>query len=346
MSPFDAHVEADAAHYSLGEILQKAPLRNLQLPSELTPVLLFKCIFILCLPRQISKIILNYDKQHHSSRLELLYSGTASPRDIVHELRHCWEYTDYGSSLITMGEAMIQSLQQSIVTTSENPPADALAWKEYFLSRHTELTLIASRMKACYQSHELAWNSYQQIQSIRASEGVTRLTVLAAVFLPLSLASSMLAMEHRLNELHLRLFDFIGIFFVLSSLAFVAYLLISGFWQLSRKVEEVWNKAKFALERSTPIEHARSGKHDPRIFWSRVLWSAFLACFVLLWLVVTIAFVVGMVHDVILGMKILGIAVACWVFIMGILVLCLFLFYIDDVKMIWRLRHERVERKA
>ena len=248
-----------------------------------------------------------------------------------------------------MGNAMIQSLEHSITSIPIDYQSKSLgdaefAWKDYVLSRRTELTLISSRLKACYESHSLAWNSYQQIQSIRASEGVTRLTVLAAVFLPLSLASSMLAMEHRLTDLHLRLFDFVGIFFVLSSLAFVAYLLISGFWQLSRKVEEIWNKAKFSLGKSMPIEHARNGQPDPRLFWSRLLWGAFISCFVLFWLIITIAFVVGMVYDVIIGMKILGIAVACWVFVMGILVLCLFMFYIDDVKMIWRTRHERVER--
>jgi hypothetical protein len=45
----------------------------------------------------------------------------------------------------------------------------------------------------------------------RQSFSVTILTVLAAVFLPLSLASAILSMQYRFSELGPRLYDFFGI---------------------------------------------------------------------------------------------------------------------------------------
>ena len=53
--------------------------------------------------------------------------------------------------------------------------------------------------------------------------GVTRLTILAAIFLPASLSSSLLAMSTRFKDLNLLLYDFVGVFFLLGAMALFGY---------------------------------------------------------------------------------------------------------------------------
>ena len=332
LSPTQARRLTSAPLQLLGNAIDTHLLQVLQLTAPLTQTLLLKLISAEHLLQCIKSLIMSYEAQHHGPRLELLYSGSASPRTIVHELRDCKAFTDYVASLIATTTTVVQALELEVTAESQVPPLSTTQWKEHILSLHSQLSSQISCLNYLYQSHELAWNSYQQIRSIRASEGVTRLTVLAAIFLPLSLASSMLAMDNRLVDLHLRLFDFVGIFFVLSSIAFLAYLLIIGLWTISRAAEEAWSKACLAAGRSFLTRHGEKDKVAVRL-----LWAAVLACFVLLWFIVTSAFVVGMVDDVILGMRVLGFAVAGWVAVVSVLVLCLVRFYWEYLRLAWRL---------
>lgn len=64
------------------------------------------------------------------------------------------------------------------------------------------------------------------VSQSRQSFSVTILTVLAAVFLPLSLASSILSMQYRFNELGVRLYDFFGVAWLFCTFALACGALV------------------------------------------------------------------------------------------------------------------------
>jgi hypothetical protein len=92
--------------------------------------------------------------------------------------------------------------------------------------RCTQVVDIATRL---VEMHQQDLKAFQDTQSIHESEGVKRLTILAAIFLPLSLSSSMLAMSTRFVDLHLLLFDFLGVFVLLGSIAICLYFMVIVF---------------------------------------------------------------------------------------------------------------------
>ncbi|KAF2183197.1 hypothetical protein K469DRAFT_751765 [Zopfia rhizophila CBS 207.26] len=98
-------------------------------------------------------------------------------------------------------------------------------------------------------------NRYQDLFSLnttvsqtRQSFSVTILTVLAAVFLPLSLAAGVLSMQYRFNELGQRLYDFFGVAWIFCTFAlvcgaFVRYgsRLLDKFWSLKHLDKHDYN---------------------------------------------------------------------------------------------------------
>ena len=59
--------------------------------------------------------------------------------------------------------------------------------------------------------------------NVRESYSVKRLIIVASIFLPLSLASSVLSMQTRFVDLHLLLYDILGVFCLISSFTLVVY---------------------------------------------------------------------------------------------------------------------------
>jgi hypothetical protein len=134
----------------------------------------------------------------------------------------------------------------------------------------------------------------QSVLSIHESKGVKRLTVLAAVFLPLSLACSVLSMQTRF-ALHYLLYDFPGVFTILASMSIVAYLLIgamikgSATWSLGNAIKRM----KFCGS-NMPI--------DATALFYFLKYSLCIA----VWNVALVSFIVGMVVDVQVGPKVPG----------------------------------------
>ena len=162
--------------------------------------------------------------------------------------------------------------------------------------------------------------------SIDDSISVKRLTILAAVFLPLSLASSILSMQTRFVHLHLLLYDFLGVFLLVASFAILIYLVLRGFTVLSRRDE--WQRKEY-----------RPWKSPSRWWSSKATTAEFDTYFKYLmqyalgfsvWAVTMVSFIVGMTVKVTLGLKILGYGLAALTgtsLLLGSLILCWIIFY-------------------
>jgi hypothetical protein len=129
------------------------------------------------------------------------------------------------------------------------------------------------------------WDIRRETLNVHESESVKRLTILAAFFLPLSLSSSILAMDKRLVDLHLLLYDFVGVFTIIASLAILLYIVIGLGIKVARRVNVAFN-----------FHPEKEGS------WKTVNYSFAL----IFWAIITSSFIVGMVKDVILGLEVLG----------------------------------------
>lgn len=139
--------------------------------------------------------------------------------------------------------------------------------------------------------------------NIKQANSVTQLTRLAAIFLPLSLAAGVLSMQTRFADLKLLLYDFVGVMLILGTVA-------AAFAFINRYGDSIYRSVVF-----WPIV-----MHAPYTGKATTLWYADLRLgFIgIWWLVLLISFLIGMVKDVILGLKVLGFEVAAvsgvWLF--------------------------------
>ncbi|KAH7128574.1 hypothetical protein B0J11DRAFT_274570 [Dendryphion nanum] len=127
--------------------------------------------------------------------------------------------------------------------------------------------------------------------NVRQANSATQLTTLAAFFLPLTLAAGILSMQTRFSDLHLLLYDFLGVVIILATLAII-------FAALNRHCKEGF---KTALLSPYGIGKGWSGKRS---------WAGYLRLVVLVlwWLATLASFLVGMVKEVIFGLKVFGFA--------------------------------------
>jgi hypothetical protein len=138
------------------------------------------------------------------------------------------------------------------------------------------------------------FESYNKRLSIRESISAKRLTILASLFLPLSLVSSLLSMQTRFKNLHLLLYDFLGVFILISSLTILAYSAVRiGYVIKSLPALNPWRALEIA-------------QHHPFARYYYFTAGGLSLLYSLSWAIVLSSFVVGMVLNVTLGLKVLG----------------------------------------
>ena len=162
-----------------------------------------------------------------------------------------------------------------------------------------------------------ALDARDKVHNIQESISVKRLTILATIFLPLSLSASILSMQTRFANLRLLLYDFIGVFTIVGTAAILMLLLVRTVLKF---------KSTRVLKMFSPsIQWDIPGKWETwrseRPFKLRSV--CFTVIYVLLWAVVLASFIVGMLKNVILGLKILGFGFAG---ALGTLLVCSVLF--------------------
>lgn len=122
-------------------------------------------------------------------------------------------------------------------------------------------------------------------RNIRESTSLWLITLFAAIFLPFSLASSLLSMQTRLADLHFLLYDFCGVIVFFGSLALVVVFAMKQFAKRKGNVHGIVKMNK----------------------------GANLVAVLLGWFALVLSFLVGMTVDVGLGLKILYLGVAAFV---------------------------------
>lgn len=123
-------------------------------------------------------------------------------------------------------------------------------------------------------------------RSVRESNRLSMLTILASIFLPLSLACGILSMQTRLKDLHYLLYDFCGVVVLLLTLVALLLLFVKG---------------------SMAIVSRTAGWGS---FQKRFVTSAFAVIVSTVWAVILASFIVGMAVNVRLGGLVLGYGLA------------------------------------
>ncbi|KAI1813466.1 hypothetical protein GGS20DRAFT_586492 [Poronia punctata] len=140
-------------------------------------------------------------------------------------------------------------------------------------------------------------------RSLKETESVQRLTLLATIFLPPSLASAILSMQTRFQDLGYLLYDFFGVLVLISAVALLGLGLFSVLNVLGETVS-MFRGIKIYRYFIQPVLLLTGGT-ALAIYFSLVLSS----------------FLVGMFKDVVLGSKVLGYGTAVAIF--GPVVLCI-----------------------
>lgn len=164
-----------------------------------------------------------------------------------------------------------------------NLMADSPTWAS-LLFGHSART-----RKLCDDLHD-ALNRYQEYlrdeNALSESQSVKRLSILASVFLPASLASSILAMTTRFKDLGLVLYDFVGVFVVIASIAITSYVLIPS---LVSSMKRQLRQLKMIIHRRTV---------SPMVWYASYL--------AIPWAIILASFLVGMFSNLRNGGIILG----------------------------------------
>lgn len=139
--------------------------------------------------------------------------------------------------------------------------------------------------------------SLEMRRSMQGSDDLYSLSVIASIFLPMSLACGILSMQTRLMDLHYLLYDFCGVVVILATLI----LLFSSMNEFNRFMLENLPEPKLPLNKSVKIQAV-------------LLLMTTLGA----WAVILVSFVVGMTTKVRLGGLILGYGMAAVIGVGGI----------------------------
>jgi hypothetical protein len=188
---------------------------------------------------------------------------------------------------LTAVESFLSSLQ-----LAENL-SDPIEFRELIIEVHGQSTILEKRASSISARLENRLKFLEIGRSLHETGRVQLLSLLAVVFLPLSLASSILSMQTRFVDLHYLLYDFFGVIFLLGTLTFVLLgVLLLLQWGYGKLYNWMESPTLFSLG-----PRWRAGKYAPfvTIFAFLAPWGlAVASCFG------------GMIYDIGLGLKILG----------------------------------------
>jgi NADH:ubiquinone oxidoreductase subunit 6 (subunit J) len=207
---------------------------------------------------------------------------------IIHDVELYRHFSSTSADL----QASISLLSDVVLTLDENARDNNQHSKPDLRILRAELSCCCKDIKM--QLDRLTGDVEQDIKflsisrELSQSRNVQTLTILATVFLPLSLSAGMLSMQYRLHDLGDRLYDFVGIVVILGAIVALLLLLIS-MHNLGLEIE------------------GRFRKHAWYNLWVRpsLIMSQLLGHY-LVGLLMLSSFIVGMFKDVRLGGKILG----------------------------------------
>jgi hypothetical protein len=231
-------------------------------------------------------------------RLSLRYLGDPGRTTITPAIlrvfsrdSYFWELIHQNITVFLTGvESFLSSLQ-----LAENI-SDSIEFRELVIEIQGQSTILEKRASSIATRLENRPKFLEIGRSLRETGRVQLLSLLAVVFLPLSLASSILSMQTRFVDLHYLLYDFFGVIFLLGTLTFV---LLGILVMLQRGYRNLYNwMEKPARSASITIGSGwRADKYAPLVT---------MLAFLLPWALIVASFAVGMIYDTGLGLRILG----------------------------------------
>jgi hypothetical protein len=220
--------------------------------------------------------------------------------EVTEDVLFC-EYVHETSFDITQ---LVGSSVDLLSATLEKDIADGTAFRGLQIAIRIECQAqdsLASRLVERLESQLKFFGLFREIQE---STSIRLLTLLASIFLPMSLASGILSMQTRFASLHYLLYDFCGVVTIFGTLIVTVFLVLKLFIVLM----DQFTKAR-----------ARFGRW---LYYEQVLiWPAAFAVSSLVlgfWALIFTSFMVGMIKDIALGLRILGYGCATYV---GLLVI-------------------------
>ena len=129
-------------------------------------------------------------------------------------------------------------------------------------------------------------------RGMQEAENVRLLSILASIFLPLSLACGLLSMQTRFAHLHYLLYDFFGVLVLLGTIVALIFVVLRFY--------VLWKVLLTKLDRNRMFR---------RHIWPKL--QMILSCFLVLgWGLLLSSFLIGMIKDIGLGLKIFFAAAA------------------------------------
>jgi CorA-like Mg2+ transporter protein len=233
---------------------------------------------------------------------ESWYRESGDIQSTLKRVRNCAEVSRYAKELGEVVEFVAKNLE-----FEEGISASMTLHLLQIRSASAQLISLAEHNLSQYQQ---AWDTYRDLLNIREAEGVKRLTVLAAIFLPLSLSASILSINNRLVDKPLRLFDFVGVFFIVSWLALLVYALIIMFNKLVRYMNADNENISWKSGRWPRIVPVLTESPRKLLVLERTETVLKYTAIPLLWTLLAVSFTISMVkdygNDVQLGMKVLA----------------------------------------
>ena len=266
-----------------------------------------------------------------------LKSGRAPSSEFVEEYTEL--FLQY-EKIMEQGQDLINAIEfilQTLATTAANisPYFSDHRMRELTVRIRFKCAQLTNLISRILDRRDRRYDLFMKDLNIGDSISIKRLTILAAIFLPLSLASGILSMQTRFVNLHLLLYDFLGVFLLVASFAVLVYFVVRVFTTLARrdymKVSAKYEPWKF--------KWWGDEAEDDEINLGMDLFFKYAGA-LCVWAVTITSFIVGMVLDVTLGLKILGYGLAALIGIclpvIGLLCCWVVLF---------ALRNKRRERK-
>ena len=264
--------------------------------------------------------------------------GSLTVEEYMKQLKKCeielQELQEHSEAI----DFVIESIRRYTLPEKKAPAGEDATAEDEDMNRRLRLdeqmfilrSLCHQRRSNVVQAIELLNRTFEgqnKALNIQESVSVKRLSILASIFLPLSLSASILSMQTRFKDLHLRLYDFLGVFVIIGTAAMLMLTVVRMVLKFrSSSVLRDWlSPGRLWRDNDASLKSLRYAgrflitsdarknawtiktplRYSPKLF--AVLSSIWYAS---VWAVLLISFIIGMVHGVILGLKILGFGAA------------------------------------
>lgn len=203
--------------------------------------------------------------------------------EITRDICFYEEVKERAAELAGAVDALVESLKIHLVGATDYCDFQCLAFELQFTC--TDLKRTIATLLATLEDH---LRLFEPSRDMHEAHNVRLLSILASIFLPLSLACGILSMQTRFLDLHYLLYDFLGVLVLLLTLVAVILIALRSY---------ILTTLLFTQLNQNRIFRKSTIKRDS----NRVL-----GYLIFVWGLLFSSFLVGMIKDVGLGLKILG----------------------------------------